>query len=1604
MLASRSRHCGKAIPLAMLLSAGQAFYAVADSPDDTATAAAPFIERFDPPWPNSYWILGDTNAGSGTDTWDEVACNYHLGAGTYSGWCAGTGSQPDCGSHDTNMTSYMCVEAEYLGTSVGRTNRFYFWRWGSVEDCCDGARIRVEGYRFYQPAHGYQQCTPDVTFETVSMRDTQECGLLNVNCPFDCHNGKCWKRFYVELPANFDPMLYVRVCFLFDSDGTVVEEGAYFDDIEFNNGSDAQINPTAGGFAGSCNPTICREPSSLTNQAPRGQNAPNQNFTVWNCGRGTLSYSITDNVNWLNCIPSSGTSTSEQDTITCAYTSSGLACGSYSATITIAASAATNTPQVIAVSLTITASPTIGFFPPSLTNSTPVGQNAPSQTFEVWNSGCGTLSYSISDNATWLACTPTSGSSTGEHDIVTCSYSTTALACGSYSAIITASATGATNTPQTISVALTVTGPPSIGFSPQSLTNSTPVGQNAAPQTFEVWNSGNCGTMSYTISDNMSWLSCAPASGTCDAEHDAITCTYNSSGLACGNYSGTITISAPGATNTPRTIPVSLSVIGQQPSVCVEPTQLAQSCPQGLSCMSQQFALSSCGGTCGGLLSYSISDDGGWLNCTPASGSVSENPAAITCEYDLSGLSPATYQATVTINAPDAANTPFYIPVTLTVDPPPEDADTIVMLEWGPTNIVRDNLGAVSLRTTNLFDQNAGPSLLTLSHAGTTLAQSQMTVTARSSVTLTLFFHTDGLPAETINLTAVFPPPPWDSDPNNNSVSIPLAVAAETQAQTLVVSDFIRIADRFSESERDALSFDLVRLTTDVAVSGVVVDVHASANVATAFWQWDAAPQDQPRANNVVGAIDAHIQGLISAQYNNVTNLVIVGTDEVVPFYRYPIPDLLPDSVDWPESLYGDLQDSSSTVRHALAANQILTDSHYADRENTSPPIPDYAIGRLIETPAQVRAQIDRFLSAGGVILPGTVGLAAADFITDMGERERDLLSEEFPSAPTTECIGNDWTNLCLESLLMNPPSKEYIGIHTHARHWLFQAGTNANPHGTVVATPAYVGDGIQRSLILTNGCHAGLNVSDDNDWAELFLQEGAAGVVGNTTYGWGSPIPFVVMGGEALYLEVARNLAASRMSIGQALSRAKASYAGFGLPFLFDPQGANIRTLLAPTLYGIPHYRYGNATESGVEPEATASALFRDLRRLDPTHEESRTAGGFTLTRLDFPFPSSFQEHRVEGIGTYLTAPGGLALVRAAEPILPAAAWVVNPTGQQAELWSHGAVILLDDSSDDIVRDQAVGVLQNTDAAFGGAFTEDEWWPPTDLATTSIEGPSGRENMISFITAQYHSPSQTRRKYNTRTIAIYYSDNPEADPPDIAAVTHGPVVPEAGAAVEFRIDAFDETGICEVFVRYSLNGGATWRISEPIMSPDADGAWRWTLEACDYTDALYYVSAVDWAGNVTTDKNGGGFYAIHGKPCPFEGGNADADADGVCDCLDACQSTPGGCTPVDQAGCCTRGACCFDPLELCIHAERFQCEALAGTYVGHETVCCGNMPCGSADGDCDVDLVDFGHFQVCFSGAGIATADGCGFADLDGDGDVDLDDWKMFQFDLRGP
>jgi hypothetical protein len=124
---------------------------------------------------------------------------------------------------------------------------------------------------------------------------------------------------------------------------------------------------------------------------------------------------------------------------------------------------------------------------------------------------------------------------------------------------------------------------PTIGFSPSSLSFSAEEGgANPASKTLSISNSGG-GTLDWTVTADANWVSLSPTSGASTGESDSVTVSVDISGMDAADYAAIITISAPGASNSPRTVTVDLSISAPSPPTTPEETDTYTNSEYGFS-------------------------------------------------------------------------------------------------------------------------------------------------------------------------------------------------------------------------------------------------------------------------------------------------------------------------------------------------------------------------------------------------------------------------------------------------------------------------------------------------------------------------------------------------------------------------------------------------------------------------------------------------------------------------------------------------------------------------------------------------------------------------------------------------------------------------------------------------------------------------------------------------------------------------------------------------------------------------------------------------------------------------------------------------------------
>ncbi len=413
-------------------------------------------------------------------------------------------------------------------------------------------------------------------------------------------------------------------------------------------------------------PTISAAPSALSFNFQIGGSNPaaqNVNVTATNGPVSiTAAAATSSGGNWLSVSPGSGNT---PQALSVSVNPTGLAAGTYNGTVTVTSAAASNSPQVVAVTFTVSAAPTLSVAPGSLTFNYQVGGSAPAaQNISI--NGSSAIAFnaaaSTSSGGSWLSVSPTSGTTNASASV---SVNPASLAAGTYNGMITVTSGTAGNSPQTVAVTLVVSAAPTLSVAPGSLTfnyqvgGSTPAAQNISIN----GSSAIAFSAAAATSSGGSWLSVSPTSGTTNASASV---SVNPASLAPGTYNGTVTVTSAAASNSPQTVAVTLNVTAA-PTLSVSPSQLSFNYLIGAANPASQSVSVAASPTTPPVSFTAAASGGAWLSVTPTSGSTA---ATVSVSVNPAGLAPGTYNGTVTVTAASTSNSPQTVAVSLTVTAP----------------------------------------------------------------------------------------------------------------------------------------------------------------------------------------------------------------------------------------------------------------------------------------------------------------------------------------------------------------------------------------------------------------------------------------------------------------------------------------------------------------------------------------------------------------------------------------------------------------------------------------------------------------------------------------------------------------------------------------------------------------------------------------------------------------------------------------------------------------------------------------------------------------------------------------------------------------------
>ncbi len=702
-----------------------------------------------------------------------------------------------------------------------------------------------------------------------------------------------------------------------------------------------------------------------------------------------------------------------------------------------------------------------------------------------------------------------------------------------------------------------------------------------------------------------------------------------------------------------------------------------------------------------------------------------------------------------------------------------------------------------------------------------------------------------------------------------------LAALPDTVATVIVVNQK-RLGDTFGAADAADVVSALDELAARPEVNGVVLPVDGDDDIAAAYESWDANPCVADRANKVVNEITrlvvdirSGVEGQIAA-HPELANVVIVGGDDMVPMARLDDTTRVGN-----ETGYADEFDVNGPYHGALGTSHFLSDDPYGDLDPIEWAtrrlyVPELAIGRLVETPAQIIDQLDVFAEASGRLDASRAYAAGYDFMTDGARSVRETLEAALTTANGAEAdvTGPDndstWTGSELLADLSGPPAPSVAAVFGHFDH-------------TAIETPQ--GDGVLAAalaeampegarLVFSMGCHSGLAVSDVTvgggaraaDVPAAIASRGAV-YVAASGYGYGDQFSIGLQ--ERLMTLFAGQLDGA-VSVGDALRNAKQTYfAGQGLYGAYDE-----KALSSTILYGLPMFSVGSE---------------RPVRPTPPNVTTSPTETPGLSAR---PYDEDFELLRNSSAdGVWYEADAGtgpqLPLVVASRPLQPRAEFdVTAATDDGALLPAHGAVVTglpevetvtdIDAAFSRPTLDNAEGEPEAVNAV--AAFPTRQASITTASDPQGLVGPDGvaqRQKLVlipgQFVASGTSSGRGTQSLFRRMAGLVYYSGSTDWTPPRVGQVEleRNPGTTSAAVAV----DASDVSGIHRVVALY--HGGAGWQAID--LTPSG-GAFTGTLTvpAAVANEAIrVVVQAVDGAGNVATASSKGPGFAPATPPPP---------------------------------------------------------------------------------------------------------------------------------------
>ena len=617
-------------------------------------------------------------------------------------------------------------------------------------------------------------------------------------------------------------------------------------------------------------------------------------------------------------------------------------------------------------------------------------------------------------------------------------------------------------------------------------------------------------------------------------------------------------------------------------------------------------------------------------------------------------------------------------------------------------------------------------------------------------------------------------------------------------------------------------------------VNGQVLEIDGDAGVFNAGHQWDLTPCSIDAANNYVKSI-AQLIATYKAGLN-LQSITLVGGDEQIASQRSA--DFSPSASEFdnvgPLAFLTKNGTTDNATFAAAALGYVLSDDVYGTFHTRTLFgheffLPEVAVGRLVETADEIKAQLQLYLdSPDGVLHPQSSLTTGYDFMKDGAQAvDRNVKARITAVGGTHALLVDTWGKGALEGFLngtQSAPDIDSWNAHYDFHRLQPAVAAGAGDLLTTALLPTSVTQRFAGRILFTMGCHAGESVADTlfndaaltHDWAQTYSQAGAAVFIGNTGFGYGDTASVALS--ERLMTLFAGHLQFDG-SLGQKFLQAKSDY--FGSMGAYGPYDE--KALEEAVFYGLPFWQVNSPTEPVPTPPAT--------------HVDSATGlpvASLTLT----PNLDEVADPR----GVFWSGDNGVVFVpnRSVQPLQTRD--VTQPVA--ANIVAHGffpSALVSEDHNDlNLYFAKPMIDLQKHEPE---PLVTNNTFPAAPVKVAHADYLGRRHSTLDFIAGQSRpgttAASQTERLYTSLTGDVTYAASSVTDftPPrfqQAGAVLSGgtatifATVSDESSGGVIRVRAFYTTGGPWVFVNLQKVAGVpnAWRATVPVSAPKLEAGF----------------------------------------------------------------------------------------------------------------------------------------------------------------------------------